>query len=283
MLKQRVITAIVLIIVLGGGIVFLPEIGGAVLFAAIVVLAAWEWAGLSGLRTTATRAVYAALVLVTMVAAAWYCQLFSADAQWQRVQDITALGCLWWAVALLWVKGFPASAVIWKPQPVRLVMGLLTLVPAWLALVYLRLQPHGVGWIFVLIALVTAADIGAYFTGKAWGHSKLLPQVSPGKSWVGFWGGLASATLIALALWLLFGRGTLVLGSGMRELAAVMAIAIFTALAAVLGDLLESMVKRQQGVKDSGTLLPGHGGVMDRLDSITAAAPVFALCLILAG
>lgn len=283
MLKQRVITAVILLIVLGGGIVFLPEVGSALLFAAIVGVAAWEWGALSGLRGTASRAMYAVVILATMAAVAWYCQLFSAAVHGQRVQDITALGCLWWAVALLWVKGFPASAVIWRPQPVRLVMGVLTLVPAWLALVYLRLQPHGIIWIFVFVALVAAADIGAYFTGKAWGRSKLLPQVSPGKSWVGFWGGLASATLIAVALWLFLGRGTLVFGSGARGLAAVMAVAVFTALAAVLGDLLESMVKRQQGVKDSGTLLPGHGGVLDRLDSITAAAPVFALCLILAG
>lgn len=276
MLRERVITASILLLVLGSAILFLPALGSAILFAVVVVLAAWEWAALSGLSRPGSRLAYTALVALLLPALAWYCQLFATAIEWQRVQDIAALGCLWWAIALLWVKSFPASAVIWKPLPVKLVMGLLTLVPAWLSLVYLRLLPHGVAWIFIFIALVAAADIGAYFTGKAWGKSKLLPQVSPGKSWAGFWGGLASATLLAIVLWLALGRGEL-------GLLAVVAGAVFTTLAAVLGDLLESMVKRQRGVKDSGTILPGHGGVMDRLDSMTAAAPVFALCLILAG
>lgn len=276
MLKQRIVTAIILVLVIGAAIWFLPELGGALLFGAVVVAASWEWSALAGLSMPLSRLSYAALVAGLLVFVAWYCQLFTASVEWQRVQDITALGCLWWAVALLWVRSFPASAIIWKPLPVKLLMGVLTLVPAWLALVYLRLLPHGVLWIFVFIALVAAADIGAYFTGKAWGNSKLLPQVSPGKSWAGFWGGMASATLLAIVLWAALGRDQL-------GLAVVVAIAVFTTLAAVLGDLLESMVKRQRGVKDSGSLLPGHGGILDRLDSMTAAAPVFALCLILAG
>lgn len=276
MLRQRVITALILILVLGAAVVWLPERGVALLFAAIVGVAAWEWAGLSGLRAPWSRAAFVVLMAVVIAVTVWYCALFTPQGQWQRVRDVTALGCLWWAVALLWVRSFPASAVIWRPLPVRLAMGVLTLAPAWLALVYLRLQEHGVLWLFVLFALVAAADTGAYFTGRAWGRSKLLPQVSPGKSWAGFWGGLATATVLAVALWGGLGRGEL-------RLPAVVAIALSTALAAVLGDLLESMVKRQQGVKDSGSILPGHGGVMDRLDSMTAAAPVFALCLILAG
>ena len=155
-------------------------------------------------------------------------------------------------------------------------MGLLVLVPTWFALMALRLHSNGVGLIFVLIALVTAADIGAYFTGKAWGKAKLAPNVSPGKSWAGFWGGLVTSALLALSLWWL-------LDGGQHSGLAVMAIAVATSLASVLGDLLESMVKREQGVKDSGRILPGHGGMLDRLDSMTAAAPVFALCLLLAG
>lgn len=276
MLKQRIITALILVLVIGAAIWFLPERGSALLFAAVVVLASWEWGGLSGFSALVPRLLFSGLIAALLVLVTWYCQLFTVAVDWQRVQDITALGCLWWAVALLWVRSFPASAIIWKPLPIKLLMGMLTLVPAWLALVYLRLQPNGVLWIFIFIALVAAADIGAYFTGKAWGTSKLLPQVSPGKSWAGFWGGMASATVLAIVLWVLLGRDQL-------GLVAVVAIAVFTTLAAVLGDLLESMVKRQRGVKDSGSLLPGHGGILDRLDSMTAAAPVFALCLILAG
>jgi phosphatidate cytidylyltransferase len=210
-----------------------------------------------------------------MSAAVFYSQLF-ADVQADRLQDLIGLGCLWWAIALLWVKSYPASAVIWQSTSMRMLMGFLTLVPAWLALVYLRLHDDGQALIFMLIALVASADIGAYFTGRAGGKEKVAPAVSPGKSWAGFWGGLTCSAGLAAVFWLF-------LSGPQQGLLAAMAIAIVTALASVLGDLLESMVKRQQGVKDSGRILPGHGGMLDRLDSITAAAPVFALGLMLAG
>ena len=154
-------------------------------------------------------------------------------------------------------------------------MGMFTLLPAWLALVYLSYHQYSISLILILVALVASADIGAYFVGRHWGRAKLAPLVSPGKSWAGFWGGLGSSSLLAYVLWLLL---PVELG-----LLPVLAIALATSLASVLGDLVESMVKRQQGVKDSGVILPGHGGMMDRLDSLTAAAPVFSLCLILAG
>ena len=155
-------------------------------------------------------------------------------------------------------------------------MGVMTLVPAWVAVIYLRQHEHGIELIFIMVAIVAAADIGAYFSGKAWGKSKLAVAVSPGKSWAGFWGGLVSSVSVVVVLWLIF-------DGGRHGLLAVVATVVVTALASVLGDLLESMVKRQQGIKDSGRILPGHGGMMDRLDSMTAAAPVFALCLLLAG
>lgn len=276
MLKQRVVTALILILVIGGGIVLLPAAGVAVMFALLVLLAAWEWSALSGLNSRGARSAFVALVALLMVLAGWYSSLFSPLVDDLRVRDVVGLGCLWWSIALLWVKSYPASAVIWQAPLVRVLIGLLTLVPAWLALVYLRWQEHGVAWIFVLIALVAAADIGAYFSGRAWGESKLAPAVSPGKSWAGFWGGLAASVGLATLLWWGFGREWL-------SWSTAASVALITTLASVLGDLLESMIKRHQGVKDSGSILPGHGGMMDRLDSMTAAAPVFALSLILVG
>lgn len=280
MLKQRVITAVVMILLLGAGILLLPPVWLAGLFALVVIVASWEWAGLSGLNAWPAKAAYALLVAGLMALACGYSQLLSERSSDQPVRDVLGLGCLWWAIALLWVKSFPASAVIWRPVLMRLLMGLLVLIPAWVAFVFLRLHSHGVGFIFVLIAIVTTADIGAYFSGKAWGKSKLAPNVSPGKSWAGFWGGLAASSVLALLLWLTLG---LLMDSSAFELTTVIAVAVVTSLASVLGDLLESMVKREQGVKDSGRILPGHGGLMDRIDSMTAAAPVFALCLLLAG
>jgi phosphatidate cytidylyltransferase len=130
----------------------------------------------------------------------------------------------------------------------------------------------------VLVAVVAAADIGAYFSGRAWGRHKLAPKVSPAKTWEGFWGGLMAVALAAVLLWSL-----LPVQAAHISLAAVLAVTLTTALASVVGDLSVSMVKRQSGAKDSGSLLPGHGGVLDRLDSLCGAAPVFALGLLLAG
>ncbi|MDG1772213.1 MAG: phosphatidate cytidylyltransferase [Oceanicoccus sp.] len=276
MLKQRVITAVFMITLIGVGIFLLPPLGLAGLIGLLVVIAAWEWSALAGLRLWLARLLYTASVLILLVAASWHTQILTAKPQWEHIRDLLGLGCLWWAIALLWVRSYPGSAVIWRSTPMRMLMGYLTLVPAWLALVYLRIHDHGIALLFLLIAMVAAADIGAYFTGLRWGKAKLAPSVSPGKSWVGFWGGLTASTCLVALLWLLFDAAE-------HNLLAVLVVAVVTSLASVLGDLLESMIKRQQGVKDSGHILPGHGGMMDRLDSMTAASPVFALSLLLAG
>ena len=130
----------------------------------------------------------------------------------------------------------------------------------------------------MVVVVVAAADIGAYFSGKTWGRHKLAEKVSPAKTWEGFWGGMAGCVLLSLILWALLPDRVSHVG-----LLSVVAVTVSTALASVVGDLSVSMVKRESGVKDSGTLLPGHGGVLDRLDSICGAAPVFALGLLLAG
>ena len=276
MLKQRVITAVILVAVLMASIFGLPPWGLALVLTLAVLIASWEWAQLAGLTSVLSKLLYAVGCAGLMALVVWYCQLFSADIDIPRLQDILGLGCLWWAIALLWVKGYPGSAVVWGSVFVRVAMGYLVLIPAWLGLVFLRQHEQGVALMLIMFALVACADIGAYFTGRAWGKSKLAVHVSPGKSWAGFWGGLTTSTLLGVLVWGLWGAEYL-------SLIVVAAIAVVTALASVLGDLLESMVKRHQGVKDSGVILPGHGGVMDRIDSITAASPVFALALLLTG
>lgn len=276
MLKQRVITAVILLAVLMASMFTLPPVGLAMVFTVAVLIASWEWAQLAGLTSLLPRLLYAAGCAALMGLVIWYCQLFSADIQLDRLQDILGLGCLWWAIALLWVKGYPGSASVWGSVFMRVLMGYLVLIPAWLGLLFLRDHQLGVALLLIMLALVACADIGAYFTGRAWGKAKLAVHVSPGKSWVGFWGGLTTSCLFAVVVWWFWGAQYL-------SLMAVVAIAVATGLASVLGDLLESMVKRHQGVKDSGTILPGHGGVMDRIDSITAASPVFALSIILVG
>lgn len=276
MLKQRIITAIIMVIVIGSCILWLPVQILSIVFAGLLLIAAWEWSAFAGFRNSFLRIVFTLTCGLLMLICVNHSQLFSLEIELQRIKDIMGLACLWWSIALLWVLTYPSSASIWNSVPMRLAMGLLTLVPAWLALVYLRVQEEGVALIFILIGIVVSADTGAYFSGRKWGRAKLAVAVSPGKSWAGFWGGLLASSIFSVLVWLQWWQTEL-------GFVAVMCIALATSLSSVLGDLLESMMKRERGIKDSGRILPGHGGIMDRLDSITAASPVFALSLILIG
>jgi len=272
MLKQRVITAVILLLVLGGAVLkaSAQQFAGIVLL--VMLFAAWEWASLAGFRSCFMRAGYTLVTLAGLVAL-----MLSLGFPVDRLglRDVLGAGGVMWAVALLWVMGYPGSARLWGNKGLLSILGWLVLLPCAMALVYLR-EAHGLAGLLYVVAVVCSADIGAYFAGRAWGNRKLAPAVSPGKSWAGFWGGLACALVLgAVAAWQQWFPGytawQCLLATGMASLASV------------LGDLLESMVKRFRGVKDSGKVLPGHGGVLDRLDSLTAAAPVFALFWLLWG
>jgi phosphatidate cytidylyltransferase len=258
-------------------VALLPLPGLAVLFGVLIGLGAWEWSSLAGWQNTALRALYVLLVAAAMVALYWFCGLGGQPLR-EEVQPLLGVACLWWAFALLWVKGYPGSAGLWKPRITRSVMGLLILVPAWLSAVYLLSFPRGAWLVVVLVLVVAAADIGAYFTGGRFGRHKLAERVSPAKTWEGFWGGVAACTLLAVLLWYFLPSE-----SGHIGLSSVIVVVVITGLASVIGDLTVSMVKRESGVKNTGSLLPGHGGVLDRLDSLCGAAPVFSLGLLLAG
>lgn len=276
MLKQRIITAVVIVAALLAAMAYLSAGQLSLLFAGIVLVAAWEWADLSDLRPQVARLAYV-LAIGALIASVY--ALLGDVASWSTaaLQELFVAACVWWAVALLWVKGYPVSAGLWGSRPVRIVMGVAVLLPTWLALSYLRNLPNGAWLLLMLVALVAIADIGAYFFGRRFGKAKLAPAVSPGKSWAGFWGGLACSVSFMAALWYFWPGGMPV------SLSAMLVLAAITSLASVLGDLLESMVKRHRGIKDSSQLLPGHGGVMDRVDSLTAASPVFALGLMSVG
>ncbi|OZB18883.1 MAG: phosphatidate cytidylyltransferase [Marinobacter sp. 34-60-7] len=272
MLKTRIITDLVLAPIAIGGIFFLPPLGFALFTGVIITLGAWEWANMSGIERQAGRVGYAAVVAILL-----YGLL--------NVPAITVLwlSLLWWAVCLVLVSRYPSGAGGWGSVPVRAVMGLFVLVPAWVGLNHLRTGGFEFGTvtsnllaILYVFFVVWVADIGAYFAGRAFGKAKLAPRVSPGKSWAGVWGGVAAVAVLALA------ASALAAADLMQTLLLVFA-SLITGLVSVLGDLLESMLKRFRGIKDSSQLLPGHGGVMDRIDSLTAAIPVFALLLSLLG
>lgn len=276
MLKQRVITALVLAVIFLAALFGLPSGYFSFFIGAILLIGAWEWAGLSGFPTVWQRLVYALVLLSLLIVAALYLG-FEGEASPQlnnlAIRDLLIVGCSWWAVALLLVQGYPSSSVLWGHKYLRLVMGVLVLIPTWVALVYVRQQINGAWLVLLLMLVVALADSGGYFVGRRFGKHKLAPAVSPGKTWEGFAGGFLTNCLLALILSQMLNMSLLV----------VLMLIVPTSLISVLGDLLESMVKRHAGVKDSGSILPGHGGILDRVDGITAGAPVFALALLASG
>jgi phosphatidate cytidylyltransferase len=276
-LKQRVITGLIMAGLFLAVIVYLPLPGLALVFGVLISLGAWEWSSLAGWQKPAARVAYVLLIVAALVILYRYCGMGDQPLR-EKVQPLLGLACLWWSFALLWVKGYPASAVLWRSLFMRSAMGLLILVSGWMSAVYLLSLPQGGLLMVVLVIVVASADIGAYFTGKRFGRHKLAVLVSPSKTWEGFWGGVAACTLLAVLLWYcLPGRAAHI------GLASVVVVVVITGLVSVVGDLTVSMVKRESGVKDAGSLLPGHGGVLDRLDSLCAAAPVFSLGLLLVG
>jgi phosphatidate cytidylyltransferase len=273
-LKLRIITAIVLATVFLLSLFFLPWYGFIVFVGVVTLIGAWEWANVAGFASTSQRFLYSVLTVAVMFLVASYTGLAEGAVYLHETRNVLIVAGTWWAVALLWVQGYPSSSVIWSSRWVRALMGWLVIVPCWLSLSYLHQEQQGSLLILLVMITVIVADTGAYFTGKAFGRHKLLVKVSPGKSWEGFWGGLIACLLLALLVEIY---------TGFVEWKSFFVIMLFTSLGSVLGDLLESMVKRHRDIKDSGKVLPGHGGMLDRIDSITAAAPIFTLGIILSG
>ena len=273
MLKQRVITVIVLAVLFLAALFGLSSMHFPWFVALVVVIGAWEWAGLASCAARWQRFVYAVFIALLLLVAGYAAGLGGLVLNLAAIKILLVIACAWWALALLLVQGYPSSALLWGNPALRLVMGVLVLVPTWLAVAYVRYQPNGAWLVLFIVAIVAAADTGGYFTGRKLGKRKLAPAVSPGKTLEGFIGGLISNLVLAVVVASISGSNLMLL----------LAIVVPTSLFSVLGDLLESMVKRHAGVKDSGNILPGHGGILDRVDSITAAAPVFALAFLAIG
>lgn len=276
MLKQRVITALVLAVIFLAALFGLPAGYFSFFIGAVLLIGAWEWANLSGFPAVWQRLGYAFLLLLLLIAASLYMG-FDGEASPRlddlAIRDLLIIGCGWWALALLLVQGYPSSSVLWGHKALRLAMGVMVLIPTWVALVYVRQQSNGAWLVLLLMLVVAVADSGGYFAGRRFGKYKLAPAVSPGKTWEGFAGGFLANCLLALILSQVLNQNLLLM----------LVLIVPTSLISVLGDLLESMVKRHAGAKDSGSILPGHGGILDRVDGITAGAPVFALAFLASG
>lgn len=274
MLKQRMITGVIMGIVFIVSLFFLPWYGFGILITGVLAVGGWEWAKLAGFTVLWQRVFYSVVLCTIVYLLLIYCKLLSENINVDGVRQLLVATAVWWAIALLWIQGYPSSVVLWGNRWLRALMGLIVLAPAGVALIFLSRVDHGPWLILLVVLLVFAADTGAYFSGTRWGKHKLAPSVSPGKSWEGFCGGLVGCLLVAVLL-TAFVKNV--------HWAVVVSIVVATALASVVGDLLESMVKRHCGVKDSGRILPGHGGILDRMDSLSAAVPIFALGITLSG
>jgi phosphatidate cytidylyltransferase len=264
MLGYRIATALVLAPLALAAIFWLPTAWFAVVFCAVAALGAYEWAGMSGLHNLTQRLFYVAVFIALA---------FMLYGQTQLYQPILMAGCAFWLLATVAVLIFPRAERIYGNGWFMALVGIALLIPAWLSLVVIHALEQGSFWLVWMFVLVWGADVGAYFAGRAYGKHKLAPAVSPGKTWQGAFGGFVlAAVLCGSALPFLQDQGQGQWLPWLPFMAALIVISVF-------GDLFESVVKRASGVKDSGSLLPGHGGVLDRIDSLLAVLPVFAVML----
>lgn len=269
MLLQRTLTALVLT-PLAILIILLPSTAVFALIVSAAFLAAlWEWAQLSGLRSRAGK------IGLLLGAALVFALLW-----WLRDSVLTPLmlaaGLAWWLMACVWLRHFAFGAAPTRENRLlKLLAGAFVIFPAWVALTAIHARlPHGHWWTLLALVIVWASDIGAYFSGRTFGKRKLAPQISPGKTWAGAYGAMVAGVLVAeIGGWLLDVRGA--------QLIALALLAALTVAVSIVGDLTESLMKRHAQVKDSGSIFPGHGGLMDRLDSVFAALPVFAAGMLL--
>lgn len=280
MLRTRVITALVMLVVLYWATALLSAFHFTLCISLALVVAILEWTKLMGLKRTTLRVAYVSVGVALMLVVAWAMGIAPDAISLSKPVGLAVcgVGVLFWLWAFSLMRGYPNNIASWSPMPITALIGFLTLIPTWAALVQLKyLEPNGY-LVFALIAMVSIADIGAYFVGRAFGESKLAPQLSPGKSWAGFWGGVASCGLLSIGLLYLLNHfiAPLSLFRSISLIALMLLVAVFS----VMGDLFESMFKRHQGLKDSGKILPGHGGILDRIDSLTAAAPLFVCSLL---
>lgn len=269
MLELRILTAAVLVPILVAVTLKGSVLLFAVLLGVFILLAAWEWTALAGYRHRSARIAYTAVIL--LVITGLYTVL---DGSWVIPLLLVTTGC--WCIALLLVVLYQSGLWVFScPAGIKLVLGFL-IVPPWLGLVLLHTASDGPVLILLLFVVIWAADTGAYFTGRRWGRRHLASRISPGKTWEGVAGGL----LVSIMAAVLF---TQLVGTIDIDIVWLALLSIITVLFSVVGDLVESLFKRLAHTKDSGNLLPGHGGVLDRIDSLTAAVPVFLGGLVLIG
>lgn len=273
MTRTRVLAALLMAPLAIAAVLLLPTPWLAALAAVVVLIGLWEWLKLAGVDDTLPRTVLLILNLLLMVLLVW-----ASAGSPALFQLVVLAGVGWWCLAVAWLRFFRFAERHDAPARVfKLAAGTLAVVPAWCALSLIHSGNFGTAegadaghrWLLVALAIVWAADSGAYFAGRRYGRRKLAPRISPNKTVEGALGGLAAGVAVAiLGAWFAGAAGSWL---------PVAATAVAAVAFSIVGDLFESLLKRHAGVKDSGDLIPGHGGVLDRIDALLPALPVFLL------
>jgi len=282
MLLKRIITASVLASLIALAVFKLPMEYFSLLIGLITLLAAWEWSNLAGVTSSVKRVLFLLILILPMIGIHFWTQFLELVAQatdWTDVRDYSGAlewlvipPILFWILVMILIRKTPVGMLNLKLKTrYKILIGWFILLSAWMFLSRLR-SLYGTEMTMYFLILIWAADISAYFAGKKWGTTKLAPEISPGKTVAGMYGALVSGLVCGAALSLLYGFQLMV------ALDFVL-LSVLTVLLSIYGDLFFSVVKRQSGVKDSGTLLPGHGGILDRVDSVIAAIPFFYGCI----
>jgi phosphatidate cytidylyltransferase len=254
-MRTRVITALALAAGLLAVVLWLPPIATVVVLTIGVLAGAWEWSAFLRAPSKMARGIYVAVIAALLIVA-W---VNTAEPAGRDLLLSVALG--WWIIALGWILFAPGRVAWWSAA----LAGIFALVPAWLALMRLRLDmPDGAQWMLFVFILIWVADMGAFFFGGRYGRLRLAPTVSPRKTWEGVLGGTLLSSVVAV-----FGSFWFAV-----PLSFFLPLCLTGVAFSIVGDLTESLLKRFAGIKDSGNVFPGHGGVMDRIDSVTGAAPV---------
>jgi phosphatidate cytidylyltransferase len=263
--KARIKSACWMIPLVVIAILYLPTPYFGSVLAIVFLSGLFEWATLAHVKTTRAKLLYLLFnaILLSLIA-------FLDDVQHSALIISTFCGGLFWLLSLLWLWKFNfARTSSTFNNGFKLLAGSLACIPLWSALIWLHSSEQGPIWTLIAIGLIAASDSGAYLFGVNFGKHKLAPNISPGKSWEGFWGGLFCAVLMALICMLLLGSTVIYW--------KFIILGLLTGLFSVVGDLFESLLKRHASIKDSSSLIPGHGGLLDRLDSIFSGLVIFTL------
>lgn len=265
--KTRILAALVMAPVAILAVLYLPSPVLAAVIAGVMMVGLWEWTALAGVDNPVARAAVLVANVGLMAALVW-----GGGQGLLSLKLVSLLGVAWWMLVLLWLMRFEfASADTAWARALKLLAATLSIIPAWAAICWLHASgSNGPAWALFALLIIWAADSGAYFAGVRFGKHKLAPRISPGKSWEGFFGGLIATLALACAAFVFLKLPS-------SALPSLLLLTGVTMMVSVAGDLFESLLKRHAGAKDSSDLIPGHGGVLDRIDSLLAALPVFVV------